>query len=305
MENFILIFICLISGILIRKYTLLPRDSYKSINMWILYIALPAVSFKYIPQIIWNKNLILPILTPLIVWSGAFTYISIFSKIKNINSINRSTLIITCGLCNTSFLGFPMVAAYFGENNLNIAVIIDQINFLIFSSFGLSIAIKANNNQKIKFLTVIKKVFKFPPFIGFLSALIIPHFIDLSIFIPLFDKLSNTVSPLALFSIGLQLNISEFKDEFNNLSIGLLYKLMISPILIYLFSYNLNIDSNIIAVSIFESAMPSLVSSYLIIDEYNLNTKLASLMIGLGIILCFFTTFLIYNFLTHILKFAN
>jgi predicted permease len=40
--------------------------------------------------------------------------------------------------------------------------------------------------------------------------------------------------------------------------------------------------------------MPSLVSSYILIDEYKLNSKLANLMIGLGIILSFFTTFLIY-----------
>jgi predicted permease len=104
MDNFLLIFICLISGFLIRRFIDLPKDAHKSINMWILYIALPAVSFKYIPYINWNKELILPILTPIITWIGAYIFISIYSLKKNINIIDKATLILTCGLSNTSFL---------------------------------------------------------------------------------------------------------------------------------------------------------------------------------------------------------
>lgn len=297
MDNFLIIFICLIAGFLIRKYTDLPKDAYKAVNMWILYIALPAVALKYVPYINWNKDLILPILTPLIVWSGAYLYVSFYSVKKKLNVINRATLIITCGLCNTSFLGFPMISAYFGDQNLIIAVIIDQINFLVFASLGLIVALKANSNGSIKISDVIKKVLKFPPFIGFISALILPNIIDFSSFSTTVDKLANTVSPLALFSIGLQLNISEFKDELDNLYAGLFYKLLLAPILVYLFAYILNVKGNIFGVSVFESAMPTLVSSYLIIDEYNLNTKLANLMIGLGILICFISTFLIYRIL--------
>ncbi len=294
MDNFFLIFICLISGFLIRRFIDLPKDSHKSINMWILYIALPAVSFKYIPYINWNKELILPILTPIITWIGAYIFISIYSLKKNINIIDKATLILTCGLSNTSFLGFPLISAYFGENNLSIAIIIDQINFLVFSSLGLITAIKSNQENKIDIISVIKKVIKFPPLIGFICALILPNFINLTLFSSLIDKLSNTVSPLALFSIGLQLNITDWRKEVNNLSFGLFYKLLIAPTLIYLVASFFSIKGNILNVSIFESAMPSLVSSYILIDEYKLNSKLANLMIGLGIILSFFTTFLIY-----------
>lgn len=273
----------------------LPKDSHKAINLWILYVALPAVSFKYVPYINWNKNLILPVLTPFIIWFGAYSFISIYSKLNNLNNIDKATLILTSGLTNTSFLGFPMVSAYLGENNISIAIILDQINFLVFSSFGLIISISAHEHNKLYFTKIFLKIIKFPPFIGFILAFILPYIIEIKLFEPLIDKLSNTVSPLALFSIGLQLNISEWREQIKNISVGLAYKLLIAPFLIFVFASIIKVQGNIFNVSVLESSMPPLISSYILIDEYKLNSKLANLMIGLGIIISFFTSFIIYK----------
>jgi predicted permease len=43
-------------------------------------------------------------------------------------------------------------------------------------------------------------------------------------------------------------------------------------------------------IAIFEAAMPTLVSSAIVADEYDLNPRLSNLIIGVGIILCFATT---------------
>ncbi len=297
MANFLLIFICIISGILIRQFSNIPKDAHKGINIWILYIALPSVSFKYIPYIDWDFKLLIPILTPIIVWLGSYLFVSIYCYIRKISKINRATLILTCGLSNTSFLGFPLVSAYFGENNLSTAIIIDQINFMVFSSLGLIIALKATDTESLNISFIIKKIIKFPPFIGFILSLILPNFIDISPLNYLFDKLSGTVSPLALFSIGLQLNFYQWKAEINNISFAIFYKLIIAPLLVYLFVINFQINGIIANISVFESAMPSLVSSSILIDEYNLNFNLANLIIGIGIILSFITTFIWWNIL--------
>jgi predicted permease len=288
MTNFILIFICLVSGMLLRSG--LPAGSHKSINKWILYIALPAVSLKYIPYIKWNSQMFFPLISPVIVWLGAYLFISVYCKIKQINQINRGTLILTCGLSNTSFLGFPLVAAYFGESELSTAIICDQINFILFSILGLLVAIAASGKEKPKISELISKVIKFPPFIGFFAALIIPFFIDLTSFNPLFDRLAGTVAPLALFSIGLQLKFGLWKNEINLLSAGIFYKLLIAPLLVLLMSLAFQLKGPVAQVSIFEAAMPSLVTSFVVIEEYQLNTSLGNLMIGLGIVLAFFST---------------
>ena len=47
--DFLLIAICLLSGLVFRSAGILPENSHRGINAWILYIALPAVSLLYIP----------------------------------------------------------------------------------------------------------------------------------------------------------------------------------------------------------------------------------------------------------------
>lgn len=299
MTNFLLIFICIISGMLIAKFGNLPKDSHKGINTWVLYIALPAASLRYVPYINWNKEMLLPALMPIVVWLGSCIAINIYKKISKIDQATYATLILTCGLTNTSFLGFPLVSAYFGEDKISIAIICDQINFLLFSTLGLIVAVKASGRGDLDSKKILKKVLKFPPFIGFIIALVIPNFIDISSLNTLLDKLSGTISPLALFSIGLQLNLKDWTSELKNLSVGLTYKLLIGPALVLVLAAILNIKGDIANISVFEAAMPSLVSSYLLVDEYNLNSKLANLMIGLGIVVCFFTTYLWWNILSY------
>src|ERR1700712_4644093 len=79
--NFALIGICIIAGMLFRRSKTLPADAHKGINAWIIYIALPALSLKYLPHIQWSTHLLLAALAPVIVWFGGWLYCSIyFSK---------------------------------------------------------------------------------------------------------------------------------------------------------------------------------------------------------------------------------
>jgi predicted permease len=288
MTNFLLIAISLISGLLLRKG--MPKDAHKGINAWILYIALPAVSLKYIPHIQWSREMILPAISPIIVWTGGFLTILYFSRKKGMDKNSSGALTLTSSLSNTSFLGFPLVAAYFGEKAISTAIICDQVNFILFATVGLVVAVRASGKENLSIGMVINKIIKFPTFIGFMAALLIPPFIDISPLNPLLDILAGTVAPLALFSIGLQLQFNSWKSELNYLSVGLFYKLLLAPALVVLIALIFQLKGQVIEVSIFEAAMPSLVTSYVLIDEYNLNTKLANLMIGVGIVLAFITT---------------
>jgi len=180
--------------------------------------------------------------------------------------------------------------AYYGESEIGTAVICDQVNFIVFSTIGIIIAIKSSGNHTLTAGGVIKKVALFPPLIGCVAALTIPHFVDISGLSPLFDKLAATVAPLALFSIGLQLQFKGWQTELKTISTALLYKLIIAPSLVILLAIVFQLKGKIIQVSVFEMATPSLLSAALVANEYKLNPKLINLVVGVGIILSFFTT---------------
>lgn len=300
MSNFILIGVCLVAGMLFRKYKSLGPDSYISINYWIIYIALPAVSFKYLPYIKWNTDLLLPIISPIVVWLGAWIWITMYSSKTKLDKATEGGLKLTSGLANTSFVGFPLVSAYFGEAAVGIAIICDQITFIILSTAGLVVALNSSDGHRFSVSLILKKLIQFPPFIGCVLAIVLPRYVDISPVAPLFDRLAGTVGPLALFSVGLQLQFDGWKEEIRNISMALFYKLLIAPLLVLSLVLWLNAKGVIAQVSIFEAAMASLVSSGVVTSQYNLNPKTANLIIGIGIVFSFITTFFWWLIIRHL-----
>lgn len=292
MVNFILIAFCIAAGMLFKAMRWIPADAHKSINIWVLYVALPAASFKYIPQIGWSAAMLLPVASSLIVWMGSWVFMELYCRYKGYGQRSRSTLELGSGYSNTSFVGFPLVAAFLGEQNVSIAVICDQSMFILFSIAGVIAAVKGGGakTQRVSTAMVLRRLVTFPPFIGCMLALGLSSFMDLSPAEPFFDKLAATVSPLALFSVGLQLKFKGWQHEIRQISMALLYKLLIAPALVLAIVLAVGMKGNIAAVSVLEAAMPALVTSSIIAEQYRLNTRLINLIIGVSIIVGLFTT---------------
>lgn len=290
MVNFVLIAVCIIAGMLFRRAQTLPSDAHRGINAWIIYIALPAVSFKYLPGIHWSKELIIPVISPLIVWFGGQAMVKLINRNKSLSKTTEGGLKLSSGLANTSFVGFPLIAAYFGEKYISIAIICDQITFFILATMGVTAAIKSSQKHQLSASVVLKRVLRFPPFLGCIGALVIPRFIDIAPAASLIDKLATTVAPLALFSIGLQLQFKGWLKEVKLIGLTLLYKLVLAPALVLAVFFTLGYRGIIPQISIFEAAMPTLLTSAVVADEYGLNPKLSNLIIGIGIIVSLATT---------------
>lgn len=292
MTNFILIFLCVSAGVLLSRLKILPADAYKSVNAWVLYVALPSLSLRFIPEIEWSAQLLLPFIGPFVIWLGAWVFVQLYDFKKCLSPGSRTALFVTCGLGNTAFLGFPMISAFYGESEIHHAVVFDQVTFILFATLGVITVIKTSSEKSgdLNLLYFVKKVFRFPPFLGCLTALILPRFIDISIANPLLDKLVATMSPLALFSIGLQLKLGEIKHEWRLLSAGILYKLILAPCLVLLLALALHSTGNLGRISVFEAGMSSHITVSLLASQYNLNPRYCSLVVGLGIVMGFFTS---------------
>lgn len=292
MNNFILIGLAILAGVAAQKFKRLPENSYVAVNFWVIYIALPAIALKYIPQIEWNTELVIPFLMPLVVFGFSFMFVEIISRFIQFNAATKAVLILLSGFGNTSFLGFPLTEAYYGKDGLEIAILCDQSCFLIVSTLGVITAVKASAKDKFHNLAMIKKVFSFPPFLAFIAAFVLPQFLDLSPIDSLLEALSVTLVPMALFSVGLQLQLKEWKSDVKLLSLSLMYKLVLAPLVIFSILYLLNINSLIGKVTVFEASMSPMVTPTIIATQYGLNPKLANLILSIGIVLGFFSTFI-------------
>lgn len=293
MVNFVLIAVCIIAGMLFKATKTIHPDAHKGINTWILYLALPAVSFKYLPKVIWSKEMLFPIFTTLLIAVGSWVFMRFYCQYKGYSRRSQSTLELASGYSNTSFIGFPLIAAFYGEKLLSIAIICDQTMFLALSTLGIISALKGGSKSgEVDAKFILKRLFTFPPFLGCISALLLSQVVNLDFAEPFFDKLAATVGPLALFSVGLQLKFNGWRKLMPQISTAMLYKLVLAPAIVFVLAFFIGINGDVAKISIFEAAMPTLVTSSIIAEQFKLNTKLTNLIIGISIIAGFFTSFI-------------
>lgn len=292
MVNFILIAFCIGAGLVFRRLRLAPVNAHTAINSWVLNIALPAVALAYIPKIRWTADLLAPALAPVLVWFGCWFVMLFYCRWKGYGRRTRSTLELASGYSNTSFIGFPLVAAFLGEQQVAIAIICDQVTFLLLATVGIVAAIKGSSpgSSKVDPALMLRKLLRFPPLLGTIAALVLSPLINLGVAMPFFEKLAGTVAPLALFSVGLQLQFKGWRKILPQISTGIAYKLILAPALVALALVLTGVKGNVAKVSLLEAGMPTFISASLLADQYGLNTKLINLIVGFGIVIGFLTT---------------
>ncbi|WP_294251548.1 AEC family transporter [uncultured Chryseobacterium sp.] len=301
MSNFVLIAVCIIAGMVFRATKSIHPDAHKGINTWILYLALPAVSFKYLPNIRWTAEMLFPVAATFLTSVFCFFFMKIYSSSKGYSGRSRSTLELVSGYSNTSFVGFPLVAAYYGEKMLSIAVLCDQTMFFSLSTLGIIAAVRGGSRSgKVSAGFILKRLVTFPPLIGCISALVLSRFIDFSAAEPFFDKLAATVSPLALFSVGLQLKFNGWRKLVPQMSVSMIYKLILAPAITLGLALLIGIKGDIAKITIFEAAMPAVLTSSIIAEQFRLNTKLTNLTIGFSILAGLVTSALWYHLIGRI-----
>ncbi|WP_343634765.1 AEC family transporter [Fluviicola sp.] len=297
MSNFILIAVCFLAGFLLRKSGVLAKGSHQGINVWIIYVALPAATLKYLPHIVWSTDLIIPLITPLICWFGAWLLAELVSKRFQFDRKTKAAFWIVTGLGNTSFVGFPLISAYYGEKYLSIAAVTDQMSFFVLAVFASIVAMQASGTAKADFKTISLKLLKFPPFIVIILALVLPHFISFEPITPLVSTLAATLSPLALFSVGLQFELGKMRDVLQPILAASLYKLILSPLIILGLAFAFQTGEMQTKISVFEASMGTMISAGILNDQFGLNPRLSNLIVFLTILLSFVTSGIWYYLL--------
>ena len=292
MSNLILLFVCLIIGIVLKKSKIIPDNFHTSLNAFVINISLSAFSLYYISKIELNSSVIYPVL---VVWIGIFAAILFFAGLGKIFGWKTSligALIMCAGFGNTSFVGIPLIQAMYGEEGLKTVMLVDQPGFVALSTVGILVA-NFYSGSKDSLLKHLSKILKFPPFIAFVVALLLNIF---SIEIPKdFDevlmKLGATTVPLALVSVGSQMQWKKIeKKEGFHLFIGLLFKLVLLPLIILvIYKYIFHQSGDVIDICILEAAMAPMITAAIIASAHDLEPKFCNLMVAVGIPLSILT----------------
>ena len=141
-----------------------------------------------------------------------------------------SRLLLLCvALCNSSFIGYPMVRALLGEHALPYAVVYDQFGtFVLLSTFGLYVLARYGGDAPPTAREMGLRILKFPPVWALLVGLTLmpeqpPAWIGGAL-----QKLADALLPLVMLAVGLTIQLKLPRDEVKPLAVGLLLLIALS-----------------------------------------------------------------------------
>lgn len=286
MDNFLLILAYLCIGVMLRRLPAMPQNSGIALNMYVLYVALPALILKNVPQLQFSAELLIPAVTPWLLLLAVVATVLLLSKLFRWPREVTGALLIVLPLGNTSFLGFPMTEALFGSDAMPYAVVYDQLgSFIALASYVTVIAaLYSPTAAKPTVKGIMVKIITFPSFIALAMGLLLRGTQYPPLATQLIDNLAATLVPVVMVAVGFALTVKFSKSEISPLICALLIKLALMPALVAAMWFSLGQRGTAVDVSIFQAAMPPMISAGAIAIMAGLAPRLVSGIIGLGIL---------------------
>ncbi len=318
MANFVMLAICLLAGWLLRRSRRVADNAHQALNAVIVHLALPAVTLRTLHGFQFDRDHLLPVLMPWVLFAfGALLFWSL-GRTLGLSRAQVGALTLVGGLGNTSFVGLPMIETLHGREGLGLGLLIDQLgSYLALSTLGVVAAAWYAADGAVRGAGVggvhhaidravdragralggasavgagvsgremLRRIVAFPPVIALALALLLrplpfPPVLDVAL-----ARIGDTLAPLALISVGMQLRLDALREHGRALLLGLSYKLVLAPALVVGLLWALDASlTTTTRVSVIEAAMPPMIGAGIVAAQANLAPRLVSLMVGVGI----------------------
>jgi predicted permease len=268
----------------------MPVNAPAVLNSFIIHVSLPALTLLSVHGLKISGDVGLMAEMAWIYFALSAGFFWLIGRWLNLPRPTVGALILTGGLGNTAYVGLPMIETFYGHQGLSSGIIVDQLgSFLVLSTLGITFAgIYSTGRPGLGEMA--KRVFLFPPFIALVLALVLipveyPEWLTIVL-----KRMSDTMAPLALIAVGFQLRLGHLAGNGRNLAIGLAFKLVLAPLVLFLLYVPLlGAHGQAIQITLFQAAMPPMITAAILATEHDLDPPLATLMVTVGLILSFAT----------------
>ncbi len=263
----------------------------KWLNNYIVYIAMPSIILLKIPALTISPAMLIPAGFAWI-WAlvGGALMMLISRKLQFSKPLEGAAILLTV-LGNTSFLGYPMIQAYFNDEVLSYAIFYDQLgSFLMLSTAGLIIiALYApqGSGHTVSLKQILKRVVTFPPFLALVVASFFPIETVLAPLAPTLSLLGQSLMPLALLVIGLQFQPQLLPEHRRPLIAAISLKMVLAPLLAFGILSAINPAQAVSQATIFEAAMPCMITPGIMAIQAGLSPRFCATLLGYSTLFSF------------------
>jgi hypothetical protein len=281
----ILVFGLLALGYALARSGVFAQSDADAFNRYVVYVCLPALVLLLIPKLKRETGLLVLVLVPwallLISVAGVLWAARAFRWPREVLAV----LLLCIPMGNTSFLGFPIIAALRGPGALRYAVLYDQFgSFLMLSTYGLIVLARFSGEAAPSIQTIALRVIKFPPFVALVVALLPlprPALLD-----DVLQRVADTLAPVAVMAVGLRLKLRP-PPQRAALGVGLAIKMLLAPLLAFLALRALGMRDLPAQVAILEAGMPPMITAGAMASMAGLAPELCAALVGYGVAIAF------------------
>jgi len=266
-----------------------------ALSVTVLNFFLPALAFNLIASAAIDKSfLAIPATAALVTLCGMAAAYFAYRLLPWFNRIDRpafGVMILAAGFGNVTYLGLPMITGMLGAQYGYVAILYDLLAATpILLTIGVFAAARYGSGKDVSFGASLLRVLKLPPLWGVaigglvqVLGLGVPQVVqDAS------GLMGRAVIPIMTFTVGLAL---DFKD-LRRMAIAipaLLLKLVLAPILAWWIGSRAGLTGDQLRAVTIEGAMPVMVLSLVIADEFGLDVPLVAGCIAVSTAALFFT----------------
>lgn len=286
MANIAVIVIALIIGLLLQRVKQIPENSATSLNLYVIYVALPALVLLEIPKLSFSHQAIVTVIAAwvIMVFSASLTWVT--ARLLSWSREVTGALMLLVTLGNTGFVGIPLIEAHLGGDALPYAILYDQLGtFIALNTVGIALA-GYYSSSRGSVGSIVRNIVIFPPFIALILAFLVnllwvyPDWLEGAL-----ARISSTLVPVIMVAVGLQWRFSLKREHLSPLLLGLFYILIMTPSFAWFGLWLLNIDGVAAQVIVLEAAMPAMISAGVLAATHNLAPRLAAALVGYSILL--------------------
>lgn len=290
MSALLLLAVCLALGVLAARVARPPAGLAQGLNWWVIQIALPALVLELIPRLHVNTDLWYLVLSQWMVFGGSLLVFHVIGTRLGWSRGRIGALVLVCGLGNTSFMGYPMLEALRGREGLALGVVADQLGCFIMLSLGGVLVAVLYGGASAHPREIARKVLLFPAFLALLAGLLVgqmggwPAEVE-----QVLHRIGQTLSPLALFSVGLRLRLNLYRHQWLPVGLGLGWKMVLAPALTLGLGAAFGFGGLLLSIAVLQAAMAPMISAAILADQHGLEPDLANAVLGVGILLSLLT----------------
>ncbi len=290
MNALILIAACFALGILVARFGRTPPGLTPALNWWVLNVALPALVLNLIPRLHFDPQLWFLAAAMWFVFLGAWALTAGVGRWRGWSRARIGSLTLVAGLGNTAFTGYAIIEALRGQEGVTLAVVADQLGcFLALAIGGITVAAGYSGSSS-RPRAIARRILTFPPFVSLIVAIVASTLGGWPLALQsVFDRVGSTLTPLAVFSVGLQFSLKLSRSEVGGVAFALGWKLIAAPLLVYLFGLTVGIRGLVLAVAVLQAGMAPMISAAILAEQHGLEPKVANATLGVGVLISLVT----------------